>query len=554
MKAIERMDDLFKKHKNLIDRAVEAIHQRRFYTPYPEHHKAYPQEQQQAAIEWFEKVKNQKFQLEKVEATEWLGEEVSPFTQKTLGIEYPVVPTESLINQAKLAKRDWKKISVDNRAGFLAEVLDQMKDEYFHFAVATEHTAGQSFMMAFQASGPHSADRALEATALAWQELKRFPEATEWVKPMGKMAIELNKEFRPIGRGIGLSIGCSTFPVWNSIPGIFANIMCDNPVIAKPHPSAVLPMAVLIQLIRKIAVSAGANPDIIQLAVDSSTALRTEELMNHEAIQLIDYTGGSSFGEQVEKSGKVTFTEKSGVNSVLLNSVKDLDVVLQNLAFSAILYSGQMCTSPQNFFIPEDGILEGEKVISFDEFTQRFKKAVEGAVNNPKLGPGTLAAIQSETTVDRVKKQSGSAIELSDEVAEMVRKRRFAVPTINVIKTGGKAAYQEELFGPIVNLIQVKNREEGLYTIRDIIQRRGCITTACYTQDAAFKTLVKDELEEVGAGVSFNLTGYIWVNQASAFSDFHVTGGNPAGNASFVNPEFVVKRFFWVGHRELKKA
>ena len=547
------MEDLFTKHKTLINKAVEAIHQRIFYTPYPEHHKTYPQEQHQAANEWFEKVKGQKFLLEGVDALAWVGEEVSPFTQKALGIEYPMVPTKNLIDQAKQAKRDWKKISVDTRAGFLAEVLDQMKAQYFHLAVATEHTAGQSFMMAFQASGPHSADRALEATALAWQELKRFPASTQWVKPMGKMAIELDKEFRPIGRGISLSIGCSTFPVWNSIPGMFANIMAGNPVIAKPHPGSVLPMAVLIQLIRKVAVSAGANPDIIQLAVDRSHALRTEELMNQEAIKLIDYTGSSSFGERVEKSGKITFTEKSGVNSVLLSSVKDLDAVLQNLAFSAILYSGQMCTSPQNFFIPEDGIKEGEKLIGFEEFTQRFKQALEGAVNNPKIGPGTLAAIQSEATLDRVENQLGSAIELGDEVAQVVQERRFAVPTINVLKADDEA-YQEELFGPIVNLIQVKNSEEGLHTIRDLIENKGCITTAVYTQDEAFKTLVKDELEEVGAGVSFNLTGYIWVNQASAFSDFHVSGGNPAGNASFVNPEFVVKRFFWVGHRELKKS
>ena len=53
-----------------------------------------------------------------------------------------------------------------------------------------------------------------------------------------------------------------------------------------------------------------------------------------------------------------------------------------------------------------------------------------------------------------------------------------------------------------------------------------------------------------GTPVSFNLTGGIYVNQAAGFFDFHVTGGNPAGNASFTNPEFVVKRFTWVGFRE----
>jgi hypothetical protein len=49
--------------------------------------------------------------------------------------------------------------------------------------------------------------------------------------------------------------------------------------------------------------------------------------------------------------------------------------------------------------------------------------------------------------------------------------------------------------------------------------------------------------------VSFNLTGGTFVNQNAGFSDFHVTGGNPAGNASFTNPDFVNRRFVWVGHK-----
>ena len=58
-------------------------------------------------------------------------------------------------------------------------------------------------------------------------------------------------------------------------------------------------------------------------------------------------------------------------------------------------------------------------------------------------------------------------------------------------------------------------------------------------------------MEEVFTPVSFNLTGYFWVNQHAAFSDFHVTGGNPAGNASFTDANFVNQRFVWVGHREM---
>jgi hypothetical protein len=42
----------------------------------------------------------------------------------------------------------------------------------------------------------------------------------------------------------------------------------------------------------------------------------------------------------------------------------------------------------------------------------------------------------------------------------------------------------------------------------------------------------------------------IYVNQHAGFSDFHVTGGNPSGNASFTDADFINRRFTWVGLRE----
>ena len=60
-------------------------------------------------------------------------------------------------------------------------------------------------------------------------------------------------------------------------------------------------------------------------------------------------------------------------------------------------------------------------------------------------------------------------------------------------------------------------------------------------------------LVEAGASLSIGLEGPIYVNQAAAFSDFHVTGVNPAGNATFVDPAFVAGRFRLVGIRRLAR-
>jgi hypothetical protein len=82
-------------------------------------------------------------------------------------------------------------------------------------------------------------------------------------------------------------------------------------------------------------------------------------------------------------------------------------------------------------------------------------------------------------------------------------------------------------------------------------EKQGAITFSAYTTDETTANHIFSEMESVYAPVSLNLIGNIWVNQHATFSDFHVTGGNPAGNASFTNPEYVNKRFVWVGHRRV---
>jgi hypothetical protein len=56
---------------------------------------------------------------------------------------------------------------------------------------------------------------------------------------------------------------------------------------------------------------------------------------------------------------------------------------------------------------------------------------------------------------------------------------------------------------------------------------------------------------DAGAALSCNLTGSIWLNQAAAFSDYHVSGANPAGNATLCDMAFVVPRFRVVQSRVL---
>ncbi len=549
---------LFEKHNSVLSTAIDALHSRKFYAAFPEHPApaVYGETADADGQAKFKAALGNKFsELKQSNAEGWAGQEESPYLQEPLKISYPTYSVNTLISNAKSAFHTWRKVSAEERAAILMESLDRMKGRFFEIAYATMHTTGQGYMMAFQASGPHAADRALEAIAAGYEELKRFPSSALWDKPMGKFNIQLNKEWRAVPKGISVVIGCSTFPTWNSVTGIYGSLITGNAVIVKPHPGAILPIAIVVAEIQKVLSENNFDPNTCQLAVDTYDKMITKELAEHKDVKLIDYTGNSTFGSYLEAlPNKIVFTEKTGVNSVILDSVADIDKTAANLAFSINLYSGQMCTAPQNFYIPEGGIPTPHGTVTFDEFAQKLVDNINGLIDNPKAGPFVLGAVQNKKTSERVleaEKFSGK-VWLKSRTFEnpMFKNARVATPVILEVDSSKKDVFSAELFGPIVFLIKTKNTDESIQLAQEMAIHHGAISCGAYTTNPAVKEKIADEMALAATPVSFNLTGGIYMNQNAAFSDFHVTGGNPAGNASFTNPEYVTKRFTWVGHRE----
>ncbi|MGB1038525.1 MAG: aldehyde dehydrogenase family protein, partial [Bacteroidia bacterium] len=345
---MEQQQNLYQKHKDLLDDAMEALSTRQFFSPYPEHPKAYDQELDAQGKDAFGRLLNLDFTELNQDADQWVGEEVSPLWQTGIGVRYQSISADQYIAKSQVAFKEWKTISLQERAGLLVESLERVRARFFELAYATIHTTGQSFMMAFQASGPHAADRALEAVAVGVQELTRYPESLAFSKPLGKYSLDVQKSWKPIPKGVGVVIGCSTFPTWNTVPGVYANLISGNTAIIKPHPKSILAIAIFISELRKLLVEYGVNPDVVQIAPDTVSHPIAKELAEHPEVKLIDYTGGNAFGDYLEGLDKTVFTEKSGINSVILDSTDDLKGLAQNIAFSVCLYSGQMCTAPQN--------------------------------------------------------------------------------------------------------------------------------------------------------------------------------------------------------------
>ena len=549
---------LFEKHQGSISKAIEALHARTFYAAFVEQPNpaVYGEAADAEGQAKFKSRLGQKFEeLKQGSPSSWAGQEESPYLQEPLNVSYPIFSTAALIERANTSFHQWRKVSAKDRAGILMESLDRVKARFFEVAYATMHTTGQGFMMAFQASGPHAADRAVEAIAAGYEELNRFPEKALWDKPMGKFNLQINKEWRAVPKGISVVIGCSTFPTWNSVTGIYGSLITGNSVIVKPHPGAILPIAIFVAEIQKVLAENNLDPNTCQLAVDTFDTMITKELAENSEVKLIDFTGNSAFGSYLEAlPGKTVFTEKTGVNSVILDSVEDAEKVAANLAFSVNLYSGQMCTAPQNFYIPASGIKTSTGSVSFDEFAEKFVANINGLVDNPKAGPFVLGAVQNKNTSVRVidaEKMDGKVwLKSRSFENSQFKTARVATPVVVEVDSSKKEIFSKELFGPIALLIKTKNTDESIALAKEMAQKHGAISCGAYTTDAKVREKIADEMSLAATPVSFNLVGGIYMNQNAAFSDFHVTGGNPSGNASFTNPEYVTKRFTWVGHRE----
>lgn len=546
--------NLFEKHEVALNTAIKAIGQRTYFTPYPENPRAYAEDADAKAKAWMSAVMNNDFKgLLQTGETGWNGEEVSPFLQVGIGVKYPLFSVNSLINNANIAQKSWSKTNVNTRAGILIESLEKISTRFFDIAYATMHTTGQAFMMSFQASGPHANDRALEAIAMGYQEQTRYPEKVEWVKNFGKFDLKINKDFKPVSKGVGLVIGCSTFPIWNTVPGLYATLITGNACIVKPHPKAIFPIAIVIEEIQKVLAENGFDANIVQLAADTSENPITKQLAENAAVKMVDFTGSSEFGNYVESLPKLTFTEKAGVNSMILDSVNELQPVLANIAFSASLYSGQMCTAPQNIFVSKNGVQTANGLVSYDEVIKGIAAAITGLVDNPKAGPGTLGAIQTEATFKRTneaKNLGGNLILDSKAIKnEEFVDARIATPVVIEVDKTQKDIYNRECFGPVLFIVKTDSIADSLALCKELVQEKGALTCGAYTTNEETKVTIANEMNEAFVPVTFNFTGAGFINSHAAFSDFHLTGGNPAGNASFTNSEFVTKRFVWVGNR-----
>ena len=409
--------------------------------------------------------------------------------------------------------------------------------------------------MAFQAAGPHAQDRGLEAVAYAWDEMRRVPAKAYWEKPQGKNEpLKMEKHYRIVPRGVALVIGCNTFPTWNGYPGMFASLATGNAVVVKPHPNAILPLAISVQIAREVLAEAGFDPNIVTLVAHAAGDDTAQKLALRPEVRLIDFTGSSANGEWLEQNARQAqvYTEKAGVNQIVVDSADDIKSVARNVAFSLALYTGQMCTAPQNIYVPRGGIDTAAGHLSFDQVAQALTESVQKLLGDPARAVEILGAVVNDGVAQRIDAARALGPVLLDSQAVVhpqFKDARVRTPLIVKLDAKDDAKYLKEWFGPIAFVIATDGTGESLEIARRAAVEHGALTLSLYSTSPAVIDEAVAAAEDAGVALSINLTGGVFVNQSAAFSDYHGTGANPAANAALTDAAFVASRFRVVQHR-----
>ncbi len=537
-------------HRETLDRAVRAIAERSYWSAYPESPspKVYGETAAPDGAAAFQALLGHDFELDQPGTTGWVATESSPFGID-LDVRYPHPDIDALLGAARAGMPAWRDAGAQVRTGVCLEILHRLHRDIFMLANAVQFTTGQAFVMAFQAGGAHALDRALEALAYAYVEMTRTPEHAEWEKPAGRgEPLRMAKSFHLVPRGVALVIGCNTFPTWNSYPGLFASLATGNAVVVKPHPRSVLPLALTVRIARQVLADAGFDPNLVTLAAEAPGEGLASTLATRPEVRIIDFTGSTEYGEWLEANARQAsvYTEKAGVNTIIVDSTDDLAGMCRNIAFSLTLYSGQMCTTPQNILVPVVGIETDAGHQSFDEVAGAIAAAVATLTEDPVRAVELTGAIVNDGVLERLDRVHGVGRVVLDSRSVVHPGHEQAVvrtPTVIALAAADEATYGSEWFGPISFVVATQSTEDSFAVFRRTVGAKGALTASVYSTDEA----VLDEAEraalDAGVHLSVNLTGGVFVNQSAAFSDFHASGANPAANASLTDGAYVANRF-----------
>ncbi len=369
-------------------------------------------------------------------------------------------------------------------------------------------------------------------------------QALKHVGALGSLAAfpgEENESFY-VPLGAGLSIAPWNFPMALMTGMTVGAIVVGNTVVAKPAEDTVVCLAKVFDIFEE----AGIPPGVVNYLPGKGSEVG-QFLVEHPRTRFINFTGSLSTGKRINEAAarvvegqrwiKRVFLELGGKDAILVDETADLDAAALGAVQSAYGYQGQKCSACSRLILVDsvyDGVLE--RVVALAK-----NLTVSAAENNPDMGPLCNAAQEAKVRQYLgIGRNEGKLVTGGKRVEE---KGYFFEPTVfGDVAPRGRLA-QEEVFGPVLAAIRVKDFSEGLAVANDTVYG---LTGALYSRDRIRIELARREFHVGNLYFNRKCTGALAGVQP--FGGFNLSGtdtktGGPDYLLQFLQMKAVAERF-----------
>jgi len=264
-------------------------------------------------------------------------------------------------------------------------------------------------------------------------------------------------------------------------------------------------------------------PKGILHVVYGSGATVGQAMIEHDAIRVISFTGSNETGRKVAtecgKQLKKVSLEMGGKNAVIVMEDADIDLAVEGILWSAFGTSGQRCTACSRVIVHkavrktlEERLLEAMKNLTIGD----------GLDSNNKIGPIiNQAGLDKILKYIEIGKEEGAKLAAGGKqlTVENYEKGFYFEPTLFTDVTIDMRIAQEEIFGPVVSLIEVNNFEEAIAANNKV---KYGLSSSIFTQDVNRVFQAQRDLD----------TGIVYVNAGTTGAEIHLPFGGTKGTGN----------------------
>ncbi len=264
-------------------------------------------------------------------------------------------------------------------------------------------------------------------------------------------------------------------PSWKLFPALVAGNTC----VIKPATDTPLSTYNLVQTL----VDAGLPPGVVNIVCGTGSTAGAS-LVDHPDVRAISFTGSSAVGSLVAQRAAVTFKQVSlemgGKNAQIVLDDANLDLALDGALWGAFGTTGQRCTATSRILLQKG--VAGEFTAKFVERARKLKVG-NGLDESVEVGPQVNAAqLKTSAKYVEIAQQEGAELLCGGRTltGSAYAHGTFFEPTVFAAVTPGMRIAREEVFGPIVALIEFSRFDEAVQISNSIDYG---LSTALYTRD-----------------------------------------------------------------------